>query len=369
MREVTLSDLNDTHDPASRISRRRLLQMSGATALALPMGGLLSACGRGSEGSQDQIVYAGFGGTYEEGIVKAQLEPTEKKTGISVEVTTGADQIAKIRRMVEADRTKWDVVDATGPAYGQLLANDLMEKVDTDVVKATGISNKKLVDAYGVPQYAYPHCIFWNTEISSEPMTSWKDVWDTKKFPGKRGFQRNPWYMLEAALMADGVPPDKVYPLDLPRALKMLDKIRPHAVFQDLNTLQNLVAQGDIVTGDLNLARVQALISDGTKLEYIWNQNLVDYERFVVLKGAPHKKAAMKFIAATLRPERQLAVLETLGYTPTLTAALDKVEAKRRRDLAGTPETLKTGLVLDSHYYAEHGAKAQKAVQDWLIKG
>lgn len=363
MRNVSRSEL---------ISRRRLLQVGGVTALAVPFGGLLAACGGGgggSEGSQSEAVYAGFGGTYEEKIVKAQLEPSGKKAGVKVQVTTGGDQVSKIRTMVEARRTTWDVVDATGPAFGQLLADDLLTKMDTGVVKSDGIRDQELIDPYGVPQYAYAHCIFWNTEISSEAMTSWKDVWDTKRFPGKRGFQRQPWYLLEAALLADGVEPDKIYPLDLTRALKMLDKIRPNAVFQDLNTLQNLVAQGDIVTGDLNLARVQTLISGGTKLKYIWNQNLVDYERFVVLKGAPHDDAAMKLIAATLAPERQLEVLEQLGYTPTLTAALDEVDAKERRDLAGTPETLKTALVLDPHYYAEHGAEAQKAVQAWLIKG
>lgn len=361
MREVTRSEL---------ISRRRLLQVGGATALAVPIGGLLAGCGRGgSEGSQKEIVYAGFGGTYEKKIVQAQLAPSGKKAGVKVQVTTGADQVPKMRTMVEARRTAWDVVDATGPVFGQLLADKLLTKMDTSVVKSAGVRDQDLVDPYGVPQYAYAHCIFWNTKISSTEMTSWKDVWDTKRFPGKRGFQRQPWYLLEAALMADGVEPDKVYPLDLTRALKMLDKIRPNAVFQDLNTLQNLVAQGDVVTGDLNLARVQTLISGGTKLKYIWNQNLVDYERFVVLKGAPHASAAMKFIAATLTPERQLAVLDQLGYAPTLTAALNRVSAKKRSDLVGTPETLKTALVLDPHYYAEHGAAAQKAVQDWLIKG
>ena len=41
---------------------------------------------------------------------------------------------------------------------------------------------------------------------------TWADVWDVKKFPGKRAFRLEPDGQFEAALMADGVP----YGQDLP---------------------------------------------------------------------------------------------------------------------------------------------------------
>lgn len=358
--------------PDGSFSRRRALQAGGTVLLSLPFAGVLASCSKdnsGGAGGDKEVIYAGYGGTYEQKIVQAQLDPFQKDSGITVKVTTGADQISKIRTMVKADRTQYDVVDTTGPTYGQLLADDLLSKMDTGVVKTDGLAEPKLADEFSVPQFSYAHCVFWNSDHLDGTMTSWKDVWDFKRFPGKRGFQKLPYYLLEEALMADGVEPSAIYPLDIPRALKMLDQIRPHAVFQDLNTIQNLVAQGEVVTGDLNLARVQQLVKDGSPLKYSWNQNLVDYVRWVVPKGAPHEAAAWKLIAATLTPERQLAVLKSLGYTPTLKAALDKITQKERSDLAGTPETLKKALVLDANYYAEHGAEAQRAVQNWLIKG
>src|SRR5699024_6467964 len=173
----------------------------------------------------------------------------------------------------------------------------------------------------------------------------------------------------EEALMADGVEPSQLYPLDLKRAFKKLDEIRPHAVFTNLNTIQNLIAQGEVVTGDLNLARTKALIADGAPLEYTLNQNIVDYVRWVVPNGAPHPKYAWKLIEASLHPDRQLQVLELLGYTPTLTGALDNLDVEERQDLAGTPETLDKGVVLDPHYYREHGEKARTAFHNWLVKG
>ena len=52
------------------------------------------------------------------------------------------------------------------------------------------------------------------------------DFWNVKDFPGKRSLPNFPAYMLPAALMADGVTADKLYPIDLDRAFKRLDKIK-----------------------------------------------------------------------------------------------------------------------------------------------
>ena len=57
---------------------------------------------------------------------------------------------------------------------------------------------------------------------------NWVDFWDAKKFPGPRTLRDSPVDNLEFALMADGVAPDKLYPLDIDRAFKKLDAIKPH---------------------------------------------------------------------------------------------------------------------------------------------
>ena len=57
-------------------------------------------------------------------------------------------------------------------------------------------------------------------------------MFDTKKFPGKRTFYK--WSapgVIEIALLADGVPADKLYPLDLDRAFKKLDTIKSDIVW------------------------------------------------------------------------------------------------------------------------------------------
>lgn len=60
------------------------------------------------------------------------------------------------------------------------------------------------------------------------------DVWDVKKFPGRRALRKFPRDTIEAALRADGVPggPEIYKVLGAPggwdRAFRTLDRIKPH---------------------------------------------------------------------------------------------------------------------------------------------
>ena len=47
--------------------------------------------------------------------------------------------------------------------------------------------------------------------------TNFKEFWDVEKFPGRRALRPRVSEMLEIALVADGVEPSKLYPLDVER--------------------------------------------------------------------------------------------------------------------------------------------------------
>ena len=346
------------------LSRRTFLQRSGVAAGTLA---LSAASPRLAGAAGGSVVYSGFGGIYEQGIRQAVLTPFQQQMGIQVEVTTGSSSIAKIRAMVAAKRTEWDIIDATGPAFGQLLTENLLQKLDLSVIKTADLASPKYVGPYGVAIYAYSHNIFWNTKAFAGPLNSWADMWNVAKFPGKRGFQSVPWYTLEVALAADGVPIDKLYPLDVDRAFRSLDRIKANAAFLDLNTLTNLVAQQEIVTGDLNLARVQKLIKDGVPLAYNWKEALVDVERWPILVGAPNPAQANQLINFALQPERQLQILKILGYSPTSKAAIARIDPEQAKDLPGTPATAPNSFYLDPEWWAQNGKPVEKRFQEWLL--
>ena len=88
-------------------TRRHFLKTAtAATAAGLAWGG---AIGR-PRAAKNEIVFVGFGGTYQEGQTKAMFEPFEKETGIKIVQTTGVD-IAKLRAQAQAAAEQiWDTL-------------------------------------------------------------------------------------------------------------------------------------------------------------------------------------------------------------------------------------------------------------------
>jgi putative spermidine/putrescine transport system substrate-binding protein len=368
---ITLEENLSNQQPVRRpkeISRRRLLQYGATAAAAIPLSQLLAACGGGATESKE-VVYVGYGGTPQTDLEEVVLKPYFDLTGTTVKTTTGAGDLAKLKAMVDSGKVTWDAISITTPNFSRAIAQGLLRPMDYSVVSREGFANPSLVNDYAVPNYAYSHAVFWNKEAFPDGLSTWADVWDVKKYPGKRGFQQNAYYLFEAAALADGIPADRLYPFDIDRILAKIDEIREHIIFPDLNTIQNLVAQGEIVTGDLNLSRVQTLISDGVPLEYTWNENIVDAVWWVMPKDSPNPKGTLDLIKYTMQPEVQLAFLERTGFTPTVQAALDTIPADKWAGLPGTPTTLKNAATLSLEYYAEFGDEAQRRLDEWLLKG
>ncbi|WP_163473705.1 extracellular solute-binding protein, partial [Klebsiella michiganensis] len=75
-------------------------------------------------------------------------------------------------------------------------------------------------------------------------------VFDLRKFPGKRTLGDNVVATIEAALMADGVAPEQLYPLDVERALRKLDTIKAQTIFWSTNSQsQQLFVDGEVNLG------------------------------------------------------------------------------------------------------------------------
>jgi putative spermidine/putrescine transport system substrate-binding protein len=362
-------DVNMRHT-TQRITRRRLISWSGA--------GILGAAGapyRAGAASNSrfpetkELVYVGYGGSYEQGIKQAYFGPFAAKTGVQVLYTTGAGNIAKIAAEVNSGRPEWDLVDFQGSLFGSLLDKNLIEPLDRSVVtvKPSDLVSPAYYHPYSIASYVFSHNVFWNKKAIPNGLTSWHDVWDVQRFPGKRGFSKGPQFNLEIALLADGVPKDKLYPLDVDRAFRSLDKIKPYAVFQDLNTLNNLFAQQEIVTGDLNLARVKALAKAGVPLDYTWNEAMLDVERLVVLRGARNALNAMRAIEFVFQVPQQLAMLKALGYGPTVKSAVERIDPEQAKDIPGSRATIGKSFIIDGVWWGRHADEVMRRFNTWLI--
>ena len=140
----------------------------------------------------------------------------------------------------------------------------------------------------------YATILAWRTDkYGRSGPKSWADFWDVQKFPGRRAFHKHPIDMLEIALLADGVPKDKIYPIDMDRAFKKLDQIKPHVQVWWTGGAQTtqMLQSGEVDMLPTWNGRAQAVIDAGGPVEIGWNQGLYALEGWVIPKGDPQGRA------------------------------------------------------------------------------
>lgn len=344
-------------------TRRQTLAAGGAAAALTLSAPAIRAQSKG------RVVFGSWGGSWEAAMRKAWFDPFTKKTGIEVVTATG-NTYGKIQSMVEAGKPEWDMVEVQPDFQWIGAEKNLLEKIDFSVVdKKPIMPGKDMVTDYSVPQVLFSRVMFYNTKMSSEVPQSWADVWDTKKFTGKRTFfTRAHGGVLEAALMADGVAPDKLYPLDIDRALRKLTQIKSHILWYDgLAQAEQYMTDGQAQLGLVADGRVLSAIGNKAPVAIQNNQSLVTWSTMVVLKGAQNKDAAMKLLAYALSVEGQTAIAMAYTYGPVVPSALKDVPADRAKTLSGGPQQQGKYVLLDAAWWGKNTEAATEKLNAWRL--
>ena len=179
-----------------------------------------------------EVRIAGYGGTGQDAERAAYFQPFEKLSGIKTLDFPGAD-LNKVRAMVDTRNVEWDVVQL-GPSSvkNMMKKGDYFEKIDYELVEVDNI-NPLYRNEYSLDMLVWSEVMAYRTDAFKGAVpTGWTDFWDAKKFPGDRTLSGDGPLTpeLEFALMAAGVPPDKLYPLDIDKAFASFDRIKPSVV-------------------------------------------------------------------------------------------------------------------------------------------
>src|SRR5690606_16724917 len=147
---------------------------------------------------------------------------------------------------------------------------------------------------------------------------NWVDFWDVERFPGARGLN---WYSTRVtafALLADGVKPDELYPLDIERAFKSLDKIKPHVKVWWTGGTQSaqLLSDNEVVMNMIWIDSAVSLINRGEPVKYVVDGTLVGNTMYGVLKDSPNAENAMRLLEFMSRAEPNAEFARRLHYVP-----------------------------------------------------
>jgi putative spermidine/putrescine transport system substrate-binding protein len=264
------------------------------------------------------LTFASYGGAYQEAQRKGWLEPYAALTGITFQESEESSN-ATIKAQVEAGQVTWDIVDV-GNDFGLDANAALLEPLDYTKIHKDEIL-PGFAGTYRVADITYGVVLGYNTDKTAGKVPAgWADFFDLTKFPGKRGFwDYSAGGIFEFALLADGVAPKDLYPLDLPRATAKLDTIKDNIVFWGSGAeSQDLLGKGEVAMSMIwNGRAYSAKHIDNRPVEIQWNQQIVTADYLVVPKGTPNKDLAMDFIAWSTCKENNAAPSKYIPYGPT----------------------------------------------------
>jgi putative spermidine/putrescine transport system substrate-binding protein len=347
------------------LSRRQLVAATAgaAASLVLPRAAFAQKKFDGKK-----VVFASWGGSYQDAQKQAFCDPFAASTGATV-VQDGPVNYGKLRTMLESGKPTWDVVDVTVDFLFSGAVDNLFEKIDTSVVDVKKI-NPNYVHSDGIGDIVWSYNLGYSTtsyKEGSRPQ-SWADLFDLTKFPGRRMLRDRVSPMLEIALLADGVAPDKLYPLDIERAFKKLDTIKKQSIFWTTNSQsQQLMVDGEVSLGVIINGRAYDAVNKGAKIAIEWNQHIQSVDYLVVPKNAPNRDVAMALVNAMTTPEAQAKVANLMALAPTNPDAFKMIDEAVKPWLTTNPAYAGKGMLTNEIYWRDNLKSLSQRWEQWKL--
>ena len=311
---------------AGRLDRRSFLALCGMAGVALP-----SVLAGKAEAAAGEIVMWNWGGQSEECHGSAIGAPFTAETGIPLKFDTSGPLQGKIKEMVDSGNVTADVCDADLFDAVALGASGHLEPIDYAVVSKDKTLPQYALE-FGTSIILYGYAFMYDTEAYPDGApANWADFFDLEKFPGQRSLYKWANGSLEAALMADGVAKDALYPLDIDRALAKITAIKDSTIYWGSGSeAHDMLVNGEVSMGMVwqNRGRNIEQETNG-RYKMVMDGAIAMPGAYIVPKGNPGgREAVMKFIAVSQSVDAQLGLFSCLGMTPTNPEAVAMISAE-----------------------------------------
>ena len=369
---------------------------AAAVAVAAVLAGCAPQAGDGTEprspgpeANEESITVVSYGGSYARACVLGYHESFTAETGIQVNLEDFNGGLAQIRAQVEAGAVHWDVVDlgvadtVTGCDEGvlELIGPELLPPGPNGEAAADDFLPETNTEC-GVGTLLYSTIYAYNPETLPGPAPSTlADFFDLVRFPGRRGMQRKPEANLEFALMADGVPKERIYellgtPEGLDRAFRKLDTIKDEVVWWEAGAQPpQLLADGEVIMSTAWNGRIfNAQVLEDQPFVIVWDGQIMDRGQLVVVAGTPHLEGALRFMRHAARSESMAGVGRYIAYSPARRSgqALIDRHAETGVDMwphmPTNPANMKNFLMADWEWWADHRDEMQERFAAWLAR-
>lgn len=362
------------------IGRRKVIKSTGALAALAAVGPFFHV--RPALADKGELVVVSWGGSWAKSMREVIFTDFEKASGLTVKDDTPPEN-AKLKAMADAGNVTWDVLETDLPAIQTMIGNDLLDPLDYSKIDKAKLDKipKELHSSHAVGNKLYSFNVVYNSKTfpTGKHPKGWADVWDGKGFPGARAFPFRGGIspQLEIALLGDGVAIDKLYPLDVARAWRSMDKLRPLVKkwFAGHAEAIQLVSSGEIdiacTVGSRGITAKRA----GAPVDVEYNQGKLGADYWCVTKGSKNKKAALEFINFALDAKRQAGMVQRDPYGPANADAFNHLTAAEAKDLTTSPDNIKRQFWISEDWWGKPGAdgknenqKQKELFAEWMLK-
>jgi putative spermidine/putrescine transport system substrate-binding protein len=366
MKRITTSNIG-------MLYRRGLLRGAGQAAVTLAA--LRAFDPRPAMAQGKTLNVAGYGGALNNALVKDFAGPYEQQTGIKVNFGSGASLALAKLQVAAGGAAQWDIINLTGAEYVAAVKDRLIVPYDYGIIDASHVP-PEYKEAYGIKFALFLFVMCWDQKKIPDDKApkTWAEFWDTRRYPGKRSMDANisDGSTLELALLADGVPLDKLFPLDVERALKSLDKLgRDNIIWY--NTNQEPIQQ--LVSGAVTLAtafhgRVLLANRGGASLGFTPNYAGVSGNYYCVSSASANKVDAFRFLNFMLtNVPGDVDYMKATAYAIPNTEALPQLP-KEIADILPTNPALQDKVFIKSDaWWAANLDTTMQRFKEWQLAG
>jgi putative spermidine/putrescine transport system substrate-binding protein len=351
-----------------RATRRGLLKAtSGLAVAALPLPGFAQGA---APPKPDRIVVNASGGAMNSIFRRSYFAEFEKRHGIRIVDTSPVD-FGKLRAMVEGGNPEWTVTEIGGQDAFRAKEMNLLEPLDLTLIDRSEYP-ENVRDSHVLTSSAYTTALGYRTDVfpnGSQPK-GWAEFWDVRRFPGPRSLRNHPADNLEFALLADGVPLDKLYPLDMDRAFRKLDEIRPHiSVWWSTGAqpAQLLVDKEVVLSSGWN-GRFYELTRRGAPVATDFTGGSLKSGSFGIPRGTRQAYWGQRFLQIMTEPQLQAVYATELGYPGLNRRTMDFVPTELHPLMCTAPGNIEKQFWLDVPWWTANAAIAQERWNRWMLR-
>lgn len=335
--------------------------------------------------SAQEITVMSFGGAYGASQMEAYHKPYQAQTGVRITSVDADNPAIPLKAMVEAGNVTVDVAD--------LEPSDLLRLCDEGALEVLPLDELPLspdgatwqddfieggIYECGVGTIVYSTIVAYNGQKTTG-VDSIDDFFDLAAYPGKRGLRKSAKLTLELALMADGVAAADLYkvlgtPEGMERALAKLDTIKSEIVWWEAGAQPpQLLADGEVTMTTAYNGRIfNAMIEENQPFDILWKNQILDFNLYVIPKGAPNKDAAWEFIKFATDTQRLADQASFISYGPTRKSSVALVgkfkdgKTDMGPHLPTAPKNMEGALTTSVEFWADHDIELSERFNAWL---